>query len=44
VRPARPSRGRILWPSRFVHMTAGVALPLALAGPAVYLVGLLLAK
>lgn len=27
------------WPSRFVHLTAGVALPLALAGPAVYLLG-----
>lgn len=26
-------------PSRFVHMTAGVALPLALAAPAVYLLG-----
>lgn len=27
------------WPSRFVHLTAGVALPLALAGPVVYLLG-----
>ncbi|MEV7050741.1 hypothetical protein [Streptomyces anulatus] len=27
------------YPSRFVHMTAGVALPLAAAAPAVYLVG-----
>ncbi|MDK1472379.1 hypothetical protein QNO07_02880 [Streptomyces sp. 549] len=27
------------WPSRFVHMTAGVALPLSLAAPAVYLLG-----
>ncbi|WP_407699109.1 hypothetical protein [Streptomyces alkaliterrae] len=27
------------WPSRFVHMTAGVALPLALAAPAVYVLG-----
>ncbi|MFF2813157.1 hypothetical protein ACFVT2_39550 [Streptomyces sp. NPDC058000] len=27
------------YPSRFVHMTAGVALPLALAGPAVYVLG-----
>ncbi|MEU2725475.1 hypothetical protein [Streptomyces smyrnaeus] len=27
------------WPSRFVHMTAGVALPLTLATPAVYLLG-----
>ena len=27
------------YPSRFVHMTAGVALPLALAAPAVYLFG-----
>lgn len=27
------------WPSRFVHLTAGVALPLALAAPAVYLLG-----
>ncbi|MFD8660865.1 hypothetical protein ACFV1V_19860 [Streptomyces globisporus] len=27
------------YPSRFVHMTAGVALPLTLAAPAVYLVG-----
>ncbi|MFI6414878.1 hypothetical protein [Streptomyces sp. NPDC050585] len=27
------------YPSRFVHMTAGVALPLALAAPAVYLLG-----
>ncbi|MEU7278814.1 hypothetical protein AB0A69_08580 [Streptomyces sp. NPDC045431] len=27
------------YPSRFVHMTAGVALPLALATPAVYLLG-----
>ncbi|KNB51422.1 hypothetical protein [Streptomyces caatingaensis] len=30
------------YPSRFVHMTAGVALPLALASPAVYVVGRLL--
>ncbi|MFE9340992.1 hypothetical protein [Streptomyces sp. NPDC007063] len=27
------------WPSRFVHMTAGVALPLTLAAPAVQLLG-----
>ncbi|WP_369208812.1 hypothetical protein, partial [Streptomyces sp. PU-14G] len=27
------------WPSRFVHMTAGVALPLTLATPALYLLG-----
>ncbi|WP_171164984.1 hypothetical protein [Streptomyces sp. I05A-00742] len=27
------------YPSRFVHMTAGVALPLALAGPVVYVLG-----
>ncbi|MEU9502193.1 hypothetical protein [Streptomyces sp. NPDC048196] len=27
------------YPSRFVHMTAGVALPLALAAPAVYVLG-----
>ncbi|OEV29411.1 hypothetical protein AN219_16720, partial [Streptomyces nanshensis] len=27
------------YPSRFVHMTAGVALPLTLAAPAVYLFG-----
>ena len=27
------------YPSRFVHMTAGVALPLALAAPAVHLLG-----
>ncbi|MFD5555002.1 hypothetical protein ACFWIA_14350 [Streptomyces sp. NPDC127068] len=27
------------YPSRFVHMTAGVALPLAAAGPAVYFLG-----
>jgi len=27
------------WPSRFVHFTAGVALPLALAAPAVHLLG-----
>ncbi|MFG2194694.1 hypothetical protein [Streptomyces sp. NPDC048639] len=27
------------YPSRFVHMTAGVALPLAMAGPAVYVLG-----
>ncbi|MYW00151.1 hypothetical protein GT354_18035, partial [Streptomyces sp. SID3343] len=26
-------------PSRFVHFTAGVALPLALAAPAAYLLG-----
>ncbi|MEU9605130.1 hypothetical protein [Streptomyces sp. NPDC048057] len=31
------------YPSRFVHFTAGVALPLALAAPAVYLVGRVLA-
>ncbi|MBH1936157.1 hypothetical protein I5Q34_18085 [Streptomyces sp. AV19] len=30
------------YPSRFVHMTAGVALPLALASPAVYVVGRML--
>jgi hypothetical protein len=29
------------YPSRFVHFTAGVALPLALAAPAVYAIGLL---
>jgi hypothetical protein len=27
------------YPSRFVHMTAGVALPLAAAAPAVYVLG-----
>lgn len=27
------------YPSKFVHMTAGVALPLAAAAPAVYLIG-----
>ncbi|WP_276209208.1 hypothetical protein [Streptomyces sp. S5] len=27
------------YPSRFVHMTAGVALPLTAAVPAVYLLG-----
>ncbi|HEY8985606.1 MAG TPA: hypothetical protein VIU15_39305, partial [Streptomyces sp.] len=27
------------YPSRFVHFTAGVALPLALAAPAVYVLG-----
>ncbi len=27
------------YPSRFVHMTAGVALPLALAAPVLYLLG-----
>ncbi|CAM5228086.1 hypothetical protein SMICM304S_11179 [Streptomyces microflavus] len=27
------------YPSRFVHMTAGVALPLTVAAPAVYLIG-----
>ncbi|MEU0159391.1 hypothetical protein ABZ154_11270 [Streptomyces sp. NPDC006261] len=27
------------YPSRFVHMTAGVALPLTMAAPAVYLIG-----
>ncbi|MFI5638059.1 hypothetical protein ACIA8H_11660 [Streptomyces goshikiensis] len=27
------------YPSKFVHMTAGVALPLAVAAPAVYLIG-----
>ncbi|MCX3059114.1 hypothetical protein OFY01_04900, partial [Streptomyces sp. GXMU-J5] len=27
------------YPSRFVHMTAGVALPLALAAPAVQILG-----
>ncbi|MEU3597517.1 hypothetical protein ABZ714_02085 [Streptomyces sp. NPDC006798] len=31
------------YPSRFVHFTAGVALPLALAAPGVYLVGRVLA-
>jgi hypothetical protein len=31
------------YPSRFVHMTAGVALPLGLAAPAVYLLGRALA-
>ncbi|MFI0260214.1 hypothetical protein ACH4OW_14425 [Streptomyces sp. NPDC017056] len=31
------------YPSRFVHMTAGVALPLALASPAVYVLGRALA-
>ncbi|GGT55313.1 hypothetical protein [Streptomyces purpureus] len=31
------------YPSRFVHMTAGVALPLAAAAPAVYLLGRALA-
>ncbi|MFE3073737.1 hypothetical protein [Streptomyces sp. NPDC059247] len=31
------------YPSRFVHMTAGVALPLAAAAPAVYLLGRTLA-
>ncbi|WP_453849367.1 hypothetical protein [Streptomyces tsukubensis] len=31
------------YPSRFVHFTAGVALPLTLAAPAVYLVGRILA-
>ncbi|MFH8614636.1 hypothetical protein ACH4E8_06085 [Streptomyces sp. NPDC017979] len=31
------------YPSRFVHFTAGVALPLAMATPAVYLVGRVLA-
>ncbi|OKJ99398.1 hypothetical protein AMK26_25435 [Streptomyces sp. CB03234] len=31
------------YPSRFVHMTAGVALPLAVAAPAVYLLGRALA-
>ncbi|MFF9016505.1 hypothetical protein ACF09C_26490 [Streptomyces sp. NPDC014870] len=31
------------YPSRFVHMTAGVALPLTLAAPAVYLLGRALA-
>ncbi|MFD7747416.1 hypothetical protein ACFV2V_15830 [Streptomyces sp. NPDC059698] len=30
------------YPSRFVHMTAGVALPLTLAAPAVYLLGRML--
>ncbi|WP_006348350.1 hypothetical protein [Streptomyces sp. SID5473] len=30
------------YPSRFVHFTAGVALPLTLAAPAVYLVGRIL--
>ncbi|OEV05041.1 hypothetical protein AN216_04665 [Streptomyces oceani] len=27
------------FPSRFVHLTAGVALPLSLAAPVVYLLG-----
>ncbi|MBO0516659.1 hypothetical protein J0695_33540, partial [Streptomyces beijiangensis] len=27
------------YPSRFVHMTAGVALPLTVAAPAIYLIG-----
>ncbi|MGW1429326.1 hypothetical protein ACWD6K_12000 [Streptomyces sp. NPDC002431] len=31
------------YPSRFVHMTAGVALPLTAAAPAVYLIGRLVA-
>lgn len=31
------------YPSRFVHMTAGVALPLTVAAPAVYLIGRALA-
>jgi hypothetical protein len=31
------------YPSRFVHFTAGVALPLAAAAPAVYLLGRALA-
>ncbi|MDT0428568.1 hypothetical protein [Streptomyces salyersiae] len=31
------------YPSRFVHMTAGVALPLTAAAPAVYLIGRVLA-
>ncbi|MFF3629017.1 hypothetical protein [Streptomyces sp. NPDC002164] len=31
------------YPSRFVHMTAGVALPLTAAAPAVYLIGRMLA-
>ncbi len=31
------------YPSRFVHMTAGVALPLTAAAPAVYLLGRVLA-
>ncbi|MDV9192454.1 hypothetical protein R6L23_30335, partial [Streptomyces sp. SR27] len=31
------------YPSRFVHMTAGVALPLTAAAPAVYLLGRALA-
>ena len=31
------------YPSRFVHLTAGVALPLALAAPAVYVLGRALA-
>ncbi|MGV9312790.1 hypothetical protein ACWDR0_11410 [Streptomyces sp. NPDC003691] len=31
------------YPSRFVHFTAGVALPLTLASPAVYLIGRVLA-
>ncbi|MFJ5291186.1 hypothetical protein [Streptomyces sp. NPDC088348] len=31
------------YPSRFVHMTAGVALPLSAAAPAVYLIGRLIA-
>ncbi|MGR8009816.1 hypothetical protein [Streptomyces hypolithicus] len=31
------------YPSRFVHMTAGVALPLTVAAPAVYLIGRVIA-
>lgn len=31
------------WPSRFVHLTAGVALPITAAAPAVYLIGRVLA-
>ncbi|WP_308447654.1 hypothetical protein [Streptomyces fradiae] len=31
------------YPSRFVHMTAGVALPLAVAAPVVYVLGRALA-
>ncbi|HEY9368274.1 MAG TPA: hypothetical protein VIU94_07475, partial [Streptomyces sp.] len=31
------------YPSRFVHLTAGVALPLTAAAPAVYLLGRALA-
>ncbi len=31
------------WPSRFVHFTAGVALPLTVAAPVVYLLGQVLA-